>query len=114
MAKRGRNHRNGKRKLIIPMGVVLGFAPGITSTFAQAQNNEPAMSADGWLNHLIRIYTGYSREGGDKYLGGKHWSTLWFRWGLYPLLAGMAAHYVAGKIGINRALGRAGVPLIRI
>lgn len=34
--------------------------------------------------------------------------------GLLPLLVGVAVHKVAGRLGLNRALGRAGVPIIRI
>lgn len=33
---------------------------------------------------------------------------------IIPLATGMAVHYGASKLGINRALGAAGVPFIRI
>lgn len=34
--------------------------------------------------------------------------------GLLPVMVGILVHKLAGRLGINRALGRAGVPIIRI
>jgi len=38
-----------------------------------------------------------------------------FMWnGTYPLLVGWAVHKIAGVLGVNRALGAARIPFIRI
>jgi hypothetical protein len=35
-------------------------------------------------------------------------------YGLWPVMGGAAIHMIANKMGINRALKNAGIPLIRI
>jgi len=36
------------------------------------------------------------------------------RQGLVPALMGFLVHMIAGRLGVNRAIGRAGIPLVRI
>lgn len=94
-----------KRKgFTLPVAVVAGLAV-------------PAM--DVWQNGLARgdfrnaavcataIMTGYNVD-------SKTWEIAYLRRGLLPVLAGFAAHKIASKLGINRAIAQAGVPFIRI
>lgn len=34
--------------------------------------------------------------------------------GLFPVLGGMALHFLANRLGVNRMIARAGIPLVRI
>ena len=43
---------------------------------------------------------------------GLHWDTLVHTWS--PLFVGFGIHWIAGLMGINRVLGRAKIPLIRV
>jgi hypothetical protein len=53
------------------------------------------------------IYTGFRP-------GDRRWYPADMAVGLGPLLVGFAVHYGASKLGINRMLGRARIPLVRV
>ncbi|GAI32548.1 unnamed protein product, partial [marine sediment metagenome] len=56
----------------------------------------------------VRSLTGYNYE-------THSWHPTDMRYGLLPILLGMGVHKIVGsKLGVNRALGRAKVPFIRI
>jgi hypothetical protein len=57
---------------------------------------------------LANDFTGY-----DAY--NQKWNASELKYGLVPMLAGLMVHkLIGGKLGINSALGRAGVPFIRL
>jgi len=102
MAKRKYNRRR-KKSFTIPIAVVGGMMPAsyyiVDGASKYGIKNIPA--------RLSIATTGYNPETG--------------RWGMGylvkfmgPVLLGAGIHKVAGKLGINRALGRAGLPWIRI
>ncbi|GAH92926.1 unnamed protein product [marine sediment metagenome] len=100
-AKRRRHHSNGIK---IPLGIVAGFAPYVIDL-------KKGYDADGFQGmgmYGIRSLTGYNYLEHD-------WRLADMRYGLLPILMGMGIHkFIGGSLGINRALGRAKVPLIRI
>jgi len=98
--KAHRRHRNGKT---LPLAVLLGFAPLVTSTLTAFKNYGP----EGAAKHALCVTSGYDPTTGK-------WEMLNMKQGALPILAGFATHWLAGKLGVNRALGRAGVPFIRI
>lgn len=98
--KRRSRRRNGFK---IPIAIVAGFLPGVTRTLTITQQS--GFQAGSY--EAARIYTGY-----DPSSGGWRASYLWF--GLAPMVIGFLVHKIAGGIGLNRALGRAGIPLVRI
>jgi len=46
--------------------------------------------------------------------GAKKWGMTWAKRGMVPIALGIVGHNIASKLGINRALGRAGIPFIRL
>lgn len=104
MAKKRR--RSGKKSTTIPLGIVAGVAPGIIYGIKRGQSN-------GWeegVRSMLGAYTGYHIYAD----GTGHWSmkNLW-RGGI-PMIIGMAVHWAGKRFGINRALGAARIPLLRI
>jgi len=106
--------RRSKTKMTIPLGVVLGFAPGLMDAF-----NPSRMKAFGWspsngdsvssvlLGDFLGIQTYGARTTYRNMNNGSWFSTWRMGYGLFPLLAGVGIHILANKIGINRAIGRA-------
>lgn len=98
--------KNGfKRKLMamtIPITVVAGIAPGVVKVY-EARGG----GVSGMAREAGRIYTGVDFWNGQFNIG-------FARYGLLPIIAGIIAHKIANKLGINRALASAGIPLIRV
>lgn len=97
---RSRSRRKG---FTLPLAVLGGFAPLAINAMADYQV--------GGVKHLAKGIcvrtTGYMFDTGKfepKYLGQ----------GLWPIAIGILVHKMAGKLGVNRALGQAGVPFVRI
>ena len=103
---------NKKRKFTIPGalvgGVALGFvikpAPNWDSPYEAAKRGAYDTAIKNYATNMI----GYRDDTGaifDTKIGMK---------GLKALIGGFVIHKVASVIGLNRALGRAGVPYLRI
>jgi len=101
MARHKRGHR--RPGMTLPVAVVAGFAPGLMVTFRDFQQ----YGLGGAVNTLSRAYIGYD-PGAQKFDFGA------MRYGTLPLLAGIMVHKFAGRLGINRAIARTGIPFIRI
>ena len=101
MAKK-KTRRRGKA-FTIPLTVAapLGYTGYNAYLYARNQSVPDA------LDKLSKWYTGYSLETG-------RWSAANLSFGLFPLVLGMFAHKVANRLGVNRALGSAGIPIIRV
>jgi hypothetical protein len=82
------------------MAVVAGFVPTAVGVWNRRN------SASEMANYLQAGYTGLSPDGTFN-LGN-------FRVGLFPVLLGAVVHKIAGMLGINRAIGRSGIPVVRI
>lgn len=91
--------------MTIPIAAVGGIAVGLArpakTLIANPQNVELAM------NQLIEGYTGF-------YVPDGSWDMNRLKFGLYPLLAGVAAHKIASIVGLNRILSKAKVPFLRV
>lgn len=100
---RGKKRRSSKRKFTIPIALVAGLMPGVSRSFTHFQ----AGGFRGLSTEVSRIYLGYDPPSGT-------WNTnlMWF--GFFPLVLGLVVHKAAGVLGINRALSRAGIPVIRV
>ena len=96
--------RGTARSFTLPLAVVAGLAGGLSPTISVAMRGQGPYAA---FNELSRDFTGF-----DPATGSWDWTDL--QRGLVPVLAGFIVHAVASKIGVNRALGRARVPFIRI
>lgn len=88
------------KKFTLPLGVIAGFVPLGVGIWNRKSNPS---SIGGYV---LGSLTGY--------VPGVGFNTQYMADGAMPIMAGFLAHYLAGRLGVNRALGRAGVPLIRI
>lgn len=96
--------RHKRPQPTVPVAVLAGFAP-----FAMhlVQGYREAGFA-GVANNAVLDTTGY-------YPLENRFDWKWPVAKFYgPVLAGMLAHRVAGMVGINRTLARAGVPFLRV
>lgn len=84
----------------IPLAVVAGFIP--LGAGMWSRKADPANLG----KYVLGSLTGY--------VPGAGFNTQYMTEGALPILAGFTAHWLAGRLGINRMLGRARVPLIRI
>jgi hypothetical protein len=103
MAKARKHKRAG---MTIPLAVVAGFAPlamGELGAVKRALSGDTACAAQ----QAVIYATGYNTD-----TKAFHWPTFVGSYG--PILAGMVVHKLAGRLGVNRAIAKAGVPFIRI
>lgn len=97
MARKKHYRRPG---FTLPLAIVGGFMPMAVGAYNRR-------STPGEIpKYLLASLTGY--------YPGVGWNAANMKDGALPLLAGMLAHKLAGRLGINRLLARARVPVIRI
>lgn len=109
-SKGGSSKKMAKRKFTLPMATVMplvgsvfaGPKQGWASPYQAIVENQDYQ--DG-ARVLMMGWTGFDLEGTDKWSVPK-----------YPLMliAGGIISAVASKLGVNRRLGRAGIPFIRV
>jgi len=101
---RSQSKRHAKAKMTMPLAVIGGLMPfGSTLLSAYRQGGVDAV-----VQHASMMTTGYDPTDGKVKFGYAVQK-------LYgPLAIGFLAHKLASRLGLNRALGAAGVPLFRI
>ena len=102
MAKKNKANR-AKRKMTIPLAIVGGFVP-LTLNLIDGYK---VKGVSGVLDRLPGVF-GVETDG--TFVG---WSVMQKR-GVPAIAGGFLAHYLAQKLGINRMIAQAGIPLIRI
>lgn len=100
MAKARAKHRS--QSMTIPVAVIAGFAPMASYVLSRYQSG----GASGALSGLCVATTGF-----DTTSGHFDWKLLASNSG--PVVLGILAHKLAGRLGVNRALANAGVPFLR-
>jgi hypothetical protein len=100
---KNKGSRRGSNGIKVPVAVVAGFLPGIIKVWEAWPQGASAAA----------------REAGRVYLGTDFWDAKfnwqWLWYGTLPIIAGALVHrFVGGAMGVNRALGRAGIPFIRL
>jgi len=95
--------RRRSRSFTIPITVAVPTAYVLYNSALYAINQSPQVA----LEKTTKWFTGYSLETGK-------WSWQNLKLGLFPILGGVIAHKVAGKLGINKAIASTGMPWIRI
>ena len=102
---RSRPKKKARRraKFTLPIAITIPVASQAITLGKLALDTSPqnAMAVAG------RYYTGFDTRDHKFHMDG-------LKAGLLPLLMGITVHKLAGAVGINRALGRAKVPWIRI
>jgi len=103
MAKKKSKNRKRNGGLKIPIAVVAGFVPGVARSYEHWQSGWSAGTRE-----MGRIYLGY-----DWWNGTFNWK--WMLFGMMPIVLGTVVHkIVGGKLGVNRAIAGAGIPVIRL
>jgi len=100
MAKKKRRY---SRKTTIPIALTAGAVAGFIEPAKYLMKGETTSA----FRQLTKNYTAIDPV--EHYI-----ATGDLKKGLYPLVIGMLVHKGASMFGINRALGRARVPFIRI
>lgn len=100
--------RRGRRKMTLPLGLI------IPSAMVGYQAVKIGMNSGGstGANWFIGSMTGIRPDAKEK--GWKTFHAARLTEGLLPIALGAVTHKIAGKLGINKALGSAGVPWLRI
>lgn len=110
MARRHRSHR--KAGFTLPVAAVAGMVPLTVGTVQHGTWNGWTGTGDTGLDFFVRSLTGFSPN--SQGYGGK-FNIKNMTAGLLPIAVGLAAHkFIGGSLGVNRMLGRAGIPIIRI
>jgi hypothetical protein len=107
MAKKSyRRRRNGKNgKLQVPVAVLAGMIP----TVMEGKRLMDAYgSISGFPVGVVSGLTGWNYKEGN-------WNWTRLKAGLFPLFLGYLVHSILGqRLGLNRVLSNAGIPLVRI
>lgn len=99
MAKKKKQRR--RQRFTIPLAIVGGMLPVAVGVW----NRRSSSTEMG--NYLQAGFTGISSGTGTFDFAN-------LRQGLFPIMAGFVVHTVASRLGINRALGRSRLPVVRI
>lgn len=100
--KRPRSRRRSAG-MTLPLAAIMGFAP----IAAAAMKDFKAGGAYGAAAGLSLRTTGWD-------IVDQKWRPEYLLQGLGPILIGGLVHKFANKMGVNRALANAGVPLLRL
>lgn len=99
-----RRARRRSNRFTLPLAPIAGLAVGIMPAIEPLKQG----NYDGAFRQLQYRYTPY-----DPW--AKKFSVNGMMTGALPLVLGVLVHrFIGGKLGVNRALAQAGVPLIRI
>lgn len=101
MAKKKVKSRRGGFQ--VPLAVVAGFGPLVSDVVSGYRTGGLASAS----NDLLANLTGYNAR-------DKKWEFGLLMKGMGPVVAGLLVHKLAGKLGVNRAISRAGIPWFRI
>lgn len=94
-----------KPKFTLPVAALAGFAPLVKGAYDGYQSG----GFNGALAEVSVATTGYNPI-------YHNWNLTWaLKRGWLPIIAGIAVHkFVGGRLGVNKMLARAGVPIIRL
>lgn len=95
--------KHRKTKFTVPLAVVAGFVPLGLSIY-----NARDTGVAGIMNTISKRMTGYDTTTAK-------WSFSDMKCGTISILGGFLVHSLVGnKLGINRMIARAGIPILRI
>lgn len=100
-----------RRKPTIPIAVVAGFGPLVASGVRGWSNGVDNPDDSPWRassKEVLYALTGVDID------NEPHFNPSFMVNGTIPILGGMLVHKLAGMLGVNRALGRMGMPYLRV
>ena len=97
------SRRTTRRKagMTLPLAVIAGIVPTAVGVWNRRSSGQAV------ADYLQAGFTGITPGTGQFNFAN-------LRTGLLPIAAGFGVHMIASRLGINRALGRARIPFIRI
>lgn len=98
-----RTHR--RAGFTVSAAVLAGMAP----VTIYAINDLKTGGVPSLLDGLARRLTGFGTAGSGGLWEPKHLAS-----GLLPILGGVAVHKLASRMGVNRAMAKAGIPFLRV
>jgi hypothetical protein len=99
--------RPRKKHFTIPLAVVGGFLPFASWTYGTIRADGHWNGFSTWAKYAPKRFIPINESG--KFDASK------LSVGILPILLGFAVHrWVGGKMGVNRMMARAGIPLIRL
>lgn len=104
MAKDKDKKKHRRKQFTLPVAAIAGFAPIAIHTYQGFK----AGGLAGGLNDLSAYTTGYVPV-------DNKWKAAHLVEGMTPVIVGGLVHkYIGGRLGVNRMLASAGVPVIRL
>jgi len=97
--------RRRARGFTIPLAVVVPLIPPAIKAYHIYQETRSLQSA---LVNYQAYYTGWTAN------PARMFEPAYLKYGAAPLIMGLLAHKVAGKLGVNRMLSSASVPFVRV
>lgn len=115
MARRRRSYFRSRRfsrpkRVRIPLAIVAGVLPTAGDAISSFKAGMATNIGEAFRLSGAKVMADLS--GYDPISQTWQWSN--FQRGAVPMILGIIAHKAAGYLGVNRALGRLGVPLVRI
>ena len=102
MARHRTHHK--KKGMTLPLAAIAGFVPLVGVAHTSFKQGGVELLGNNMLSNL----TGYDAP-------TRTWAFSHMSKGLIPIVAGLLAHkFVGQKLGVNRMLANAGVPLLRL
>lgn len=95
--------RRKSAPMTLPLAALAGFAPLVSRTVTGFQSGGLPTAT----HEVVAGLTGYQMDDGQ-------WNVNNMRYGTFPILLGLLVHKLATRLGVNRALGRARVPFLRV
>lgn len=102
-----KNHRS-RNKFTLPLAVIAGLASPVGRSVWHA-THFGITGSEGGIAEFSRTMIGF-----NPYATPMTWEPWRMKYGLLPVLAGIAVHKLANMVGVNRMLARSGIPFIRI
>jgi hypothetical protein len=100
-----KSRRRARPGFTLPLAALAGFTPMVMELPAEIKAKGLISGVAQTLSTNLVGYNPWHKTWNVGYAASHCW---------FPVLAGILVHKMAGKLGINRALARAGVPIIRI
>ena len=105
---KARHHKHG---FTLPIAVVAGFTPGLSRMWYHFNNPGESGASSGIEavgTEAGRIYLGYDPRDGS-------FTPYYMTFGTLPIVIGWLIHkFVGGKLGVNKMLSQAGIPILRL
>lgn len=89
--------------MTVPVAVLAGFTPLV----AEVVGGYRAGGVTNAASRALIMTTGYNTQ-------DRKWYPSMMASGVGPIVLGILVHKLAGKLGVNRALSRAGIPFLRV